>query len=130
MGRAVRHASDGGVDFAVESVGTDSVVRQALSSLRAPGTCATLGLRPGRNPITVDQSHLLNGRTLTGVIEGDADPLVFLPRLVDLWRQGRFPIEKIVRTFPIDRIDDAVTAARSGDVVKAVLTFTTDDTGG
>ncbi|MGO4203424.1 NAD(P)-dependent alcohol dehydrogenase [Rhodococcus sp. TAF43] len=130
VGRAVRHASDGGVDFAVESVGTDSVVRQALSSLRAPGTCATLGLRPGRNPITVDQSHLLNGRTLTGVIEGDADPLVFLPRLVDLWRQGRFPIEKIVRTFPIDRIDDAVTAARSGDVVKAVLTFTTDDTGG
>lgn len=77
-----------------------------------------------------DQSHLLNGRTLTGVIEGDADPLTFLPMLVDLWRQGRFPVEKLVRTFPIDRIDDAVAATRSGEVVKAVLTFADNDTGG
>ncbi|PTR24055.1 aryl-alcohol dehydrogenase [Rhodococcus sp. OK519] len=130
VGRAVRRESSGGVDFAVESVGTEAVVRQALSSLRTPGNCATLGLRPGRNPVTVDQGHLLHGRTLTGVIEGDADPLKFLPTLVDLWRQGRFPLERLVQTFPIARIDDAVAAARSGEVVKAVLTFPTDDTGG
>lgn len=130
VARAVRNESGGGVDFAVESVGTETVVRQALSSLRAPGICATLGLRHGRNPITVDQSLLLHGRTLTGVIEGDADPLTFLPTLVELWRQGRFPVEKLVQTFPIDRIDDAVAAARSGDVVKAVLTFPTDGIGG
>lgn len=130
VGRAVRRESGGGVDFAVESVGTEQVVRQALSSLRPPGTCATLGLRPGRNPITIDQSHLLYGRTLTGVIEGDADPLTFLPRLVDLWQQGRFPVERLVRTFPIDRIDEAIAATRSGDVVKAVLTFAHNDTEG
>lgn len=130
VGRAVRRESGGGVDFAVESVGTEQVVRQALSSLRPPGICATLGLRPGRNPITIDQGHLLHGRTLTGVIEGDADPLTFLPKLVDLWQQGRFPVEKLVRTFPIDRIDDAVAATRSGEVVKAVLTFADNDTGG
>ncbi|BCN47088.1 zinc-binding alcohol dehydrogenase [Prescottella equi] len=130
VGRAVRRESGGGVDFAVESVGTEQVVRHALSSLRPPGVCATLGLLPGRNPITIDQSHLLNGRTLTGVIEGDTDPLTFLPMLVDLWRQGRFPVEKLVRTFPIDRIDDAIAATRSGEVVKAVLTFADNDTGG
>lgn len=107
-----------------------AVVRPALSSPRPPGICATLGLRPGRNPITIDQGHLLYGRTLTGVIEGDADPLTFLPMLVDWWRQGRFPVEKLVRTFPIDRIDDAMSATRSGEVVKAVLTFADNDTGG
>lgn len=85
--------------------------------------CATLGLRAGRNPITVDQTHLLNGRTLTGVIEGDVDPHRFLPELADLWRDGRFPVEKLVRTFDFTKLDDALGAVRSGEVVKAVLTF-------
>jgi aryl-alcohol dehydrogenase len=36
------------------------------------------------NDITVDQGHLLFGRTLTGVISGDADPHTFIPRLTRL----------------------------------------------
>lgn len=123
LGRHLRRLTGGGADFAVEAVGTESVVRQALSSLGSPGMCATLGLQAGRNPITVDQTHLLGGRTLTGVIEGDADPHRFLPELADLWRDGRFPVEKLVRTFDFTKLDDALDAVRSGEVVKAVLTF-------
>lgn len=55
--------------------------------------CATVGLQGFRNPIRIDQSHLLMGRTLTGVIEGDADPHELIPQLLDLWREGRFPFE-------------------------------------
>ncbi|MDM7487710.1 NAD(P)-dependent alcohol dehydrogenase [Rhodococcus sp. GXMU-t2271] len=123
VGRRIRELTGGGVDFAVEAVGSEDVIRQALSSLTAPGTCATLGLRAGRNPVTVDQTHLLGGRTLTGVIEGDADPHVFLPDLVRLWQQGSFPVEKLIRTFPFERFDEALAAVRAGDAVKAVLTF-------
>ncbi|MBM7458531.1 NAD(P)-dependent alcohol dehydrogenase [Rhodococcus coprophilus] len=123
LGRHLRRLTGGGADCAVESVGSEAVVRQALSSLGSPGVCATLGLRAGRNPITVDQTHLLNGRTLTGVIEGDVDPHRFLPELADLWRDGRFPVEKLVRTFDFTKLDDALGAVRSGEVVKAVLTF-------
>ncbi|QPG44113.1 MULTISPECIES: NAD(P)-dependent alcohol dehydrogenase [unclassified Rhodococcus (in: high G+C Gram-positive bacteria)] len=122
-GRRIREITGGGVDHAVEAVGTEAVIRQALASLTIPGTCVTLGLRAGRNPVTVDQTHLLNGRTLTGVIEGDADPHVFLPELVRLWQQGSFPVEKLIRTFPFERFDEALAAVRAGDVVKAVLTF-------
>jgi aryl-alcohol dehydrogenase len=123
IGRHVRRATGGGVDYAVESVGSEAVIRQAMSSLASPGVCATLGLRGGRNPITIDQTHLLSGRTLTGVIEGDADPHVFLPELAALWRDGRFPVEKITSTFPFDQLEDAFAAVTAGEVVKAVLTF-------
>ncbi|MGQ4601257.1 zinc-binding dehydrogenase [Nocardia sp. R6R-6] len=111
----------GGLDFSVEAVGAGPVVRQALESLRSPGACATLGLKALENDVTIDQGHLLIGRTLTGVIEGDADPHVFIPKLIELWRAGRFPFEKLIRTYPLEKINDAIEEFRSGQVVKPVL---------
>lgn len=121
--RTLRKLGSGGVDYAVEAVGSEAVIRQALASLASPGVCATLGLRAGRNPVTIDQTHLLSGRTLTGVIEGDVDPHLFLPELARLWQDGAFPVEKLTHTYPFERFDDALAAVHAGDVVKAVLTF-------
>ncbi|MEU5844006.1 NAD(P)-dependent alcohol dehydrogenase [Rhodococcus sp. NPDC047139] len=123
LGRRLREITGGGADYVIESVGTEAVIRQALSSLTSPGVCATLGLRPGRNPVSIDQTHLLSGRTLTGVIEGGIDPHRFLPELAALWRDGRFPVDELVQTFDFTKFDDALAAVTSGEVVKAVLTF-------
>lgn len=111
----------GGLDYTVEAVGLGSVIRQALETLKSPGTCATLGLQTLENEITVDQGHLLIGRTLTGVIEGDADPHTFIPELIELWRTGKFPFDKLIQTFPLEKINDAIDSFRSGRVVKPVL---------
>jgi aryl-alcohol dehydrogenase len=111
----------GGLDYTVDAVGLGSVIRQALETLRSPGTCATLGLKSLTNEITIDQGHLLLGRTLTGVIEGDADPHKLIPELIELWRAGKFPFDKLIQTFPLDKINDAIDSFRSGLVVKPVL---------
>ena len=113
----------GAVDAVLDTVGTEEVVRAALRALRSPGTCATVGFRGGRNPVTIDQGHLLYGRTLTGVIEGDVDPQEFIPRLVELHRAGRFPVDRLVTTFAFGELPAALEAARSGQVVKPVLLF-------
>ncbi|MGW1752360.1 NAD(P)-dependent alcohol dehydrogenase [Streptomyces sp. NPDC002092] len=112
-----------GVDFAVDTVGSPPVVRQALTALRTPGVCATVGLQTMENDVTIDQGHLLMGRTLTGVIEGDADPHTFIPRLIELWQQGRFPFERLISRFPHHRINDAFEAARCGKAIKPLLVF-------
>lgn len=111
----------GGVDFSIDAVGIGSVVRQALQVLRSPGICATLGLQGLENDVLIDQGHLLIGRTLTGVIEGDADPHNFIPQLVELWRQGRFPFEKLTRKYPLARIHEAIAAAADGSVIKPIV---------
>ncbi|MET9386309.1 NAD(P)-dependent alcohol dehydrogenase [Streptomyces sp. NPDC002928] len=120
---ALAEITGAGADFTVDTVGSDTVVRQALQALRTPGVCATLGLQSMENNVTIDQGHLLMGRTLTGVIEGDADPRILVPRLIDLWRQGRFPFDRLVQRYPFHRIEDAVEAGRTGTVVKPVLVF-------
>ena len=111
----------GALHYTVEAVGLGSVIRQALETLRSPGTCVTLGLQSLENEISIDQGHLLIGRTLTGVIEGDADPHTFIPELIGLWRAGTFPFDKLIETFALDNVNDAVESLRAGRVVKPVL---------
>nr|WP_206037514.1 NAD(P)-dependent alcohol dehydrogenase [Rhodococcus sp. HNM0569] len=113
----------GGVDHVVDTVSTAEVLDAAVRGLRAPGTVATVGLRGPRNPVTLDQTLLLGGRTVTGVIEGDARPHDLVPELVEQWRAGRFPFDKMITTFPVDAHADAFDAAATGRVVKPVLTF-------
>lgn len=119
----IKEITQGGAEFSVDCLGLPGVVRQALECLASPGVCASVGFQGVDNEITFNQGHLLFGRTLVGVIEGDADPHTFIPRMLDLFRAGRLPFDRFVQTFPIAKINDAVEAAHHGQVVKAVVTF-------
>ncbi len=61
------------------------------------------------------------GRTVRGIVEGEPVPQVFLPRLIELWRQGRFPIDRIMTHYDFREIAKAARDAEEGRVVKPVL---------
>nr|WP_030279837.1 hypothetical protein [Streptomyces catenulae] len=88
-----------------------------------PASALRSASRAPENDLTLDQGPLLFGRRLVGVIEGDADPHTFIPRLIALYREGRFPFDRLVEVFPVDRINEAVDLAHHGKVTKAVVTF-------
>ena len=67
------------------------------------------------------QSVMSGGKTVRGVIEGDAAPQAFIPRLVELHAQGRLPLEKLIRRYDFGDIDAAFADAASGKTVKPVL---------
>lgn len=114
-------ADRGAVRLALDTVGTQDAIDTALAALAPRGTCATIALRPGSNRLTIAQSRLLWGRTVTGVIEGDAVLARDIPRLVAMWRAGRLPVEKLVTVYDFDDVARAIEDTRSGAVVKAVL---------
>ncbi|MFE7718539.1 NAD(P)-dependent alcohol dehydrogenase [Nocardia rhizosphaerihabitans] len=121
---AIRGITDGrGVHYTVDCIGLPPVVRSALESLQTPGTCATVGFQGIPNEVTIDHGQLLFGKTLIGVIEGDSVPSDFIPQMIELYRQGQFPFDKLIDTFDFEDINKAIDAAHHGTVVKAVLTF-------
>ena len=63
---------------------------------------------------------------LTGAFH--AVPINRFAELIDLYQQGRFPVDRLVTTFPFAQINDAAQASASGEVIKAVLTFDNEDT--
>ena len=56
-----------------------------------------------------------------GIIEGDVVPQRFIPQMIALWQQGRFPFDRLIRKFPLSQIDEAERASLAGEVVKPVL---------
>ena len=66
-------------------------------------------------------ASILFGRTVRGIMQGDCVPDVFVPQLIDLWRQGVFPFDKLIEFYDIDDINEAVHASESGAVIKPVI---------
>lgn len=66
-------------------------------------------------------NSIMFGRTVMGIVEGQAVPDTFIPRLIDVYRRGRLPLEKIVRFYGLDEINQAVSDSENGRVVKAVI---------
>ncbi len=117
-----KRATRPGVDYAVDCIGKPEVSRAAIGSLAAPGVCAIVGIQGSRAPIELDLGKLVgSGQTVRGVVEGDAVPRQFIPQLIDLYRSGRLPVDRLVTTFGLGEINDAIAATQRGDVVKAVL---------
>ncbi|MGQ4615146.1 zinc-binding dehydrogenase [Nocardia sp. R7R-8] len=121
---AIRSITGGlGAHYSVDCIGFAAVVRSALECLQTPGVCATVGFQGIPNEITIDHGQLLFGKSLVGVIEGDSVPSEFIPRMISLYKEGRFPFDKLIDTFSFGDINKAIDAAHHGHVIKAVLTF-------
>ena len=61
------------------------------------------------------------GQSVKGIIEGDSDPDVFLPELLKHYEEGRLPIDKLIKTFKLSEINEAIADQHSGGCVKAIL---------
>ena len=109
----------GGAQYAFDTTGVPAVVTAAINSLRPTGTCGLVGI--GQGDLVLDPMALAGGRNLMGILEGDAIPQLFIPRLIQLWKQGRFPFDKLITTYPLSQINQAEATAASGTAVKPVL---------
>lgn len=110
-----------GVQYSLECTGLPKVARQAVDCLRLTGVCGIIGVSPLGTEIALDMNGLLFGRTVRGIIEGDSVPDIFIPQLIELWRQGRFPFDRLIEFYPLSRIEEAAHAAEQGRVLKPVL---------
>jgi aryl-alcohol dehydrogenase len=111
-----------GADYVIETSGQPAVLQTAIASLASAGTCVVVGAPAFGTTVPIDVTNLLGrGIRLLGTNQGDSDPRVSLPRLVDLHRAGRLPFDRLIRRFPFERINDAAAAALDGSVIKPVL---------
>jgi aryl-alcohol dehydrogenase len=119
----IRDLTGGGAEFSLECVGNPNVLRQAVDVLPRCGVCGLLGAVPPGTEVKLDMDLIMNGRTVRGIIEGDAIPDLFIPKLIELYAQGRFPFDRLIKFYPFEDINKAVEDMEKGLVVKPVLKF-------
>lgn len=118
---AVKDITGEGPEFSLECVGNPKVLRQAVDVLPRLGICGLLGVVPPGTEVSLDMDLIMNGRTVKGILGGDAIPDLFIPKLVELYHQGRFPYDKMITYYPFDEINQAVEDMEKGRVIKPVL---------
>ncbi len=110
-----------GVQFSLETSATVPGFQGALDCLAKRGTAGMVAVPQLGAPFTFTARPILAGLRIVGIIEGDAVPDLFIPRLIDWYRAGRLPLEAISEYFDFAAIGDALAAGSSGRVVKPIL---------
>jgi len=104
----------GGVDYVLEITGSPEMYQVAVEALKPHGIVATFagGSATGSLP---------GGRKEISIIQGDAVPQLFIPRLIKLYREGLFPFDRLVKFYDFAAINKAMSDSRKGRTVKPVL---------
>ncbi|MFC0041489.1 NAD(P)-dependent alcohol dehydrogenase [Actinomadura rayongensis] len=112
-----------GVTHIVESTGVAALLELAIEAVAADGTVAVIGAPAAGTRASFNVNALIDGRTIRGVTEGGSDRVTFIPALADLVRQGRLPVDRLIRSYRPDQLAEAIEDARSGRTVKPVIRF-------
>jgi aryl-alcohol dehydrogenase len=123
VSQVIRTIVPDGVEFAFETSGREPVVETALAALTSHGLLGLVGVPPRpESTLSVNLASLITfGHRIHGIVEGDSDQDGFINELARLNREGRFPFEKLITTYPLERINDAVADQHRGECIKPVL---------
>jgi aryl-alcohol dehydrogenase len=138
----IRNLTDGfGAEYAIDTTGKIPVIRAMIDCAAPGGLVATVGSPPFGETIDIEPaSWLARGVSYIGVHQGSSTPqtvcnnratirnillifslLQFIPQLIEFWKMGRFPVEKLIKTYTYTDIQEAKNDLQHGICVKAVL---------
>jgi aryl-alcohol dehydrogenase len=120
LAAAIREITGHGVNFTLNTTPAPEVFTQALECLAMRGTAGFVTAprgpwQPAMFPM------LAGGRRLQGILGGDAAPQLFIPMLIDYYRQGRLPLDRLLSFYPFEDIAAAFRDMEQGTAIKPVL---------
>jgi S-(hydroxymethyl)glutathione dehydrogenase / alcohol dehydrogenase len=121
---AVRSLTSGrGADFVFDTVGSPATLSTALAAVRKGGTVVLTGLSRADSQGTFAMfPFVMQEKRLLGSVYGSANPATEIPRLVSLYQEGRLKLGELVsRTYPLERINDALGALAASDGARGVI---------
>jgi S-(hydroxymethyl)glutathione dehydrogenase/alcohol dehydrogenase len=121
---AVREVSRGGVDYAVEATGRPEAMAAAFLSTRARGAAVLIGIPREDAVLSVPALTIPRmERRILGSLYGSSRPERDFVTILDLYRRGRLPLDKLVsHRFSFDEVGAAFDVLRSGTARRVVLT--------
>jgi alcohol dehydrogenase len=121
----IRELSSGGVEFAFEFAGSIRALDLAYSITRRGGSTITAGLPPStaRWPLPA-VSLVAEERTVKGSYIGTCVPSRDIPRFIDLYKQGRLPVDKLLTgRLTLDEINHGFDQLNEGKAIRQVVVF-------
>jgi S-(hydroxymethyl)glutathione dehydrogenase/alcohol dehydrogenase len=112
-----------GADIVFEAVGRSATIETAIRATRRGGTTCVVGAAMPDDRISLSAYDLfMNGKTLVGCQYGSVVPERDFPLLLDLWRAGRLPLDRLVsRRVALDQVNEAFDDLTNGVGIRTVI---------
>jgi len=114
----------GGVDFALDCIGNQSVLHTALHSLSPYGTLAVVGVSTTGTEMKFPPIHLLTGRKIVGGLMGNKPAKDAFKELTQMYGNGEYNVDRLVtHRFPLEQINDAFQLLKDGKCIRSLILF-------
>jgi len=122
---ALRTLTRIGPDYLFDSVGSAGTIGLALKAVRPGGTATIIGMHAIKTDVPISAGALVaQNKRLLGSFFGSARPHVDLPKLIELYRSHRLPLDDLItKRYPLDELPQAFADMESGAVARGVITF-------
>ncbi|MFJ2690562.1 NAD(P)-dependent alcohol dehydrogenase [Pseudomonas sp. NPDC087336] len=118
----IQAITQGGVNYSLECSGRCEVLRQAIDSVTTLGTCGIVGATKVGTEVAFNINDvMIPGKRIMGIVQGDVVANAFIPKLVDLFLQGRFPFDKLCKFYEFDEVNQAMADSERGVTIKPIL---------
>lgn len=120
---AVKEMTSGlGPTITVDTTGVPALIKAGLESTRNCGKYIQVGSSPFDFKLEISLfQHMVSGKQIIGAIEGQAYPPEYVPRMIKWYREGKFPIDRMVKFMKADDFEQALKEMHDGLTIKPVL---------
>ena len=114
-----------GADYTFEATGNVEVMRQAVESARMGwGLCTVAGVAGKGETLDVVPRLLITGRRIAGSSFGGVKGRDGVPRLVELWMEGRIDVEPFIsHRITLDEVNRGFELMEAQDGIRSVIEF-------
>jgi S-(hydroxymethyl)glutathione dehydrogenase/alcohol dehydrogenase len=117
----VLSVAPGGVDHALEAVGSPATIRLAWDVLRPGATATVVGIAPAGVEVALPALELLSEKGIRGSYYGSGDAAGLLASMARMTAAGDFPVADVVtHVTDLDGIDAAFGRLRAGEGARTV----------
>jgi S-(hydroxymethyl)glutathione dehydrogenase/alcohol dehydrogenase len=122
---AVKDLTDGqGVPYSFEAIGMKVTAEQCFAMLRPGGVATIIGMIPFGTKIELHGADFLRDRKIQGTSMGGNRVRVDMPRLLELWKQGRLKLDHLVSGhIRLDQINEGFAMLKTGAPVRNLINF-------
>lgn len=112
----------GGADVVIDTTGNGRVIEAAYELTHPDGKTILVGVPKKGDNISIYSLPLHFKKVLKGSHGGSSEPHVDIPRLIRLYKAGKFSLDGLItHEFPLDRINDAISLVRSGKAGRVLV---------
>lgn len=123
--QTVRDLTDGyGSSITMDTTGLPTLVAAGVEFTRRKGQYVQIGSAPMDAKLEIEIfNFMVSGKKFIGAVEGDIIPSEYIPKMIGWYREGKFPIGKLMKTFKADDFMEAIHEMHTGETIKPIIVW-------